>query len=41
VYDVSSFVNETTGAVTNPALLRKDIAGESRWSVQVGFRFEF
>jgi hypothetical protein len=41
VYDVSSFVNETTGAVTTPRLLRKDIAGESRWAVQVGFRFEF
>ncbi len=41
VYDVSNFVNETTGATTVPRLLRKDVAGESRWAVQVGFRFEF
>ena len=41
VYDVSNYVNESTGAVTNPTLIRKDVAGESRWSVQVGFRFEF
>jgi hypothetical protein len=41
VYDVSSFVNEGTGKVNNPALIRKDVAGESRWTVQVGFRIEF
>ena len=41
VYDVSNYVNETTGVVNNPSLIRKDVAGESRWAVQVGFRFEF
>ncbi len=41
VYDVSTFVNETTGAETFPALLRRDVVGESRWAVQVGFRYEF
>ena len=41
VYDVSAFNNETTGVVTNPGLIRKDVAGESRWALQVGFRFEF
>jgi hypothetical protein len=42
VYDVSSFVNEAQGnAVVNPALQREDGEGQSRWAVQVGFRFEF
>lgn len=41
VYDVSSYVNESNGNVSNPSLIRKDVAGESRWAVQVGFRFEF
>jgi len=41
VYDVSAFANETTGAVNNPRGIRKDVAGESRWTIQVGFRFEF
>ncbi len=41
VYDVSNYVNETTGAVNLPSLTRKDVAGESRWSIQVGFRYEF
>lgn len=41
VYDVSSYVNETTGVVTNPRLIRKDAAAESRWALQLGFRFEF
>ena len=41
VYEVNNFVNETTGAVTTPQLLRKDVAGESRWAAQIGFRFEF
>lgn len=41
VYDVGNYVNEATGAVNNPTLVRKDVAGESRWGLQVGFRFEF
>ena len=41
VYDVSGFANETTGAVTTPRGIRKDVAGESRWTVQVGFKIEF
>ena len=41
VYDVSNYVNETTGVVNNPSLVRKDAVGESRWALQVGFRFEF
>ncbi len=42
VYDVSSFVNEAQGGtVVNPALQREDGEGQSRWAVQVGFRFEF
>jgi hypothetical protein len=41
VYDVSNFVNEGSGAITTPGTIRKDVAGESRWAVQIGFRFEF
>ena len=41
VYDVSNYVNDTTGVVNNPSLVRKDAVGESRWALQVGFRFEF
>jgi hypothetical protein len=41
VYDVSNYVNDTTGVVNNPTLVRKDAAAESRWAIQVGFRFEF
>lgn len=41
VYDVSNFVNESTGANTFPSPIRRDTVGESRWSVQVGFRYEF
>jgi hypothetical protein len=41
VYDVSSFYNETTNTTNNPALQREDGEGQSRWAVQVGFRFEF
>lgn len=35
VYDVSNFANN------EPSLVRKDVAGESRWAAQIGFRFEF
>ncbi len=41
VYDVSTYVNETTGAVTLPSTVRRDAVGESRWSLQLGFRYEF
>lgn len=41
VYDVSGFVNESTGANTFPRPGRRDSVGESRWTLQVGFRYEF
>ncbi len=41
VFDVSNFVNEGTGAVSLPSKIRRDVAGESRWSAQIGFRYEF
>lgn len=41
VFDVSSFTNESTGAVSLPSKSRRDVAGESRWSAQVGFRYTF
>ncbi len=41
VYDVRNYVNETTGVLTNPATGRRDTVGESRWAIQVGFRYEF
>jgi outer membrane receptor for ferrienterochelin and colicin len=41
VYDVSNYVNESTSAITYPTPIRRDTVGESRWSVQVGFRYEF
>ncbi len=41
VYDVANFVNEGTGAETFPRPGRRDGVAESRWAVQVGFRYEF
>ncbi len=41
VYDVSTYVNETTGALTLPSTGRADGVGQSRWSAQVGVRYEF
>ena len=41
VYDVSNFYNETTNRATLPALELKDVAAESRWSVQVGVKINF
>ncbi|HEY1137538.1 MAG TPA: TonB-dependent receptor [Xanthomonadaceae bacterium] len=41
VYDVSNFYNESANAATSPALELRDVAGESRWSVQVGFKVNF
>ncbi|MDZ4814190.1 MAG: carboxypeptidase regulatory-like domain-containing protein [Pseudomonadota bacterium] len=41
VYDVSTYVNETTGALTLPSTGRADGIGQSRWSAQVGVRYEF
>ena len=41
VYHVSNYVHDSTGVVNNPSLVRKDAVGESRWALQVGFRFEF
>ena len=41
VFDVSNFVNESTGAESLPSPGRRDVAGESRWSAQIGFRYEF
>ena len=41
VYDVSTYVNETTGALTLPSTGRSDGIGQSRWSAQVGVRYEF
>ena len=42
VYDVSNFVNEAAGgALNNPGLQREDGEGQSRWALQLGFRFEF
>lgn len=39
VLDVSGFVNEATGAVSNPALPFRNF--ESRWAAQAGLRIEF
>jgi outer membrane receptor for ferrienterochelin and colicin len=39
ILDVSRFVNETTGAVTNPSLPFRNL--ESRWSAQIGVRIDF
>lgn len=41
VYDVANYVNEATGAETFPRPGRRDAVGESRWTIQVGFRYEF
>jgi Carboxypeptidase regulatory-like domain len=41
VYDVSTYVNENTGAVLLPSTGRADGIGQSRWSAQVGVRYEF
>jgi len=42
VYDVSNFVNEAAGGtLNNPGLQREDGEGQSRWALQLGFRFEF
>jgi len=41
VYDVSSFVDEATGATRFPTLNLQDAAGQSRWSAQIGFRLNF
>jgi hypothetical protein len=41
VYDVSNYVNESTGAELFPRPGRRDAVGESRWAIQVGFRYEF
>lgn len=41
VYDVSNYVNEATGAEVFPRPGRRDGVAESRWAVQVGFRYEF
>jgi hypothetical protein len=37
--DVSRFVNESTGAVSNPTLPYRNL--ESRWSAQIGLRIDF
>lgn len=39
IYDVSRFVNEATGAVTNPSLPPRNF--ESRWAAQIGLRINF
>jgi hypothetical protein len=41
IYDVSSFVNDSTGETTVPSLSLQDVVGQSRWSAQVGFRINF
>lgn len=41
VYDVSNYFNETTGAFNFPAPTLQDGSAQSRWAVQVGFRYEF
>ncbi|HLM53637.1 MAG TPA: Oar protein, partial [Pseudoxanthomonas sp.] len=39
IMDVSRFVNEANGAVTNPSLPYRNL--ESRWSAQIGLRIDF
>jgi outer membrane receptor for ferrienterochelin and colicin len=39
ILDVTRFVNETTGAVTDPSLPFRNF--ESRWSAQIGLRIDF
>jgi hypothetical protein len=41
VYDVSNYVNEANGTENFPRPGRRDAVAESRWVVQVGFRYEF
>ncbi|MFN7552246.1 MAG: carboxypeptidase regulatory-like domain-containing protein [Pseudomonadota bacterium] len=41
VYDVANFVNEANGTETFPRPGRRDGVAESRWNIQVGFRYEF
>jgi hypothetical protein len=41
VYDVSQFYNEGTSTPTTPVLELRDVAAESRWSAQVGFKINF
>jgi outer membrane receptor for ferrienterochelin and colicin len=41
VYDVANFVNEANGTETFPRPGRRDGVAESRWAIQVGFRYEF
>ncbi|HZF98646.1 MAG TPA: hypothetical protein VEY92_10480, partial [Pseudoxanthomonas sp.] len=39
IMDVSRFVNEANGEVTNPSLPYRNL--ESRWSAQIGIRIDF
>lgn len=41
IYDVSNLVNESNGQFFFPSPNRADAIGQSRWGVQVGFRYEF
>lgn len=41
IYDVSNLVNEANGQTFFPGPRGADSIGQSRWSVQVGFRYEF
>lgn len=41
VYDVSNYFNEATGAFNFPAPALQDGIAQSRWGVQIGFRYEF
>jgi outer membrane receptor for ferrienterochelin and colicin len=41
VYDVSNYVNESSGATIFPRSSIQDSVGQSRWAIQVGFRYEF
>jgi outer membrane receptor for ferrienterochelin and colicin len=41
VYDVANYVNEANGAESFPRPGRRDGVAESRWAIQVGFRYEF
>ena len=41
VYDVANYVNEANGTETFPRPGRRDGVAESRWNIQVGFRYEF
>ncbi|MEJ7745671.1 MAG: TonB-dependent receptor [Luteimonas sp.] len=41
VYDVSSFYDEAAGTERLPQFELRDVAAESRWSLQVGFKVNF